>query len=670
MPKTARRTFRTDRLAVTMDDATHRRSIPCARHKETVMAGPRNQATARFNPREFHQTALFHVICVALLAIGINPAHGQSDDSPPERVLNERGLVRSGAVYIVRAEDSLRDRVAEIDRLAAAWKRSVIGLELEIESLGRLHARYEDVLAKLRAYETRRPEPNGPPPDRFPGDAPPPEFRPPPDSGPPPGSGPPPPDGMAGFDPSAGANFLRMFPQGDNRRASTSLRLERASLEAEIAVKQVHCDDLVASLQAKLTEIGRLQLEVIRLDSDLKPRYAALAGDTHVQQALEALNAGSNAMLMLGPSQDYSKTATATAKALEESQNQLQKRLAAYALNGTNWFTGMITAGETLLQDLAILTGRLQSLEREAASRKNLLAEQAKRQESLGHELNRATDAARKKQIESDLRLLQTRAATLTAERGSLRESIVELTAALGATRADFLQMVRASRQAIDAAEEKRALSSADPRSRAPRKPAPPNEREPSQSVATAPFKLRLRELEKTIRAEKVPLDADKSINWVDVTINSQPARKMVIDPSSDELRLSARFAAEAGIKPAQGDPTVEIMTLDGRTIQARRTAVETIGLGAFSLHDVACVVLPESAGDMPPRLGNSALGGFFTTIDADAASMVLNHVQVKPITHSGKGPTPRLSNLSQGKKPGPSTERPAAGRSSQGSGR
>jgi predicted aspartyl protease len=179
-----------------------------------------------------------------------------------------------------------------------------------------------------------------------------------------------------------------------------------------------------------------------------------------------------------------------------------------------------------------------------------------------------------------------------------------------------------------------------------------------------------LRELEKTIRAEKVALDVDKSINWVNVAINSQPFRKMVVDPSIGEIRLSARSAGEIGIRPAPGDPTVEIATLDGRTVQARRTAIEALVLGPFVLHDVACVVFPDSAGDMPPRLGNSALGQFVISIDLGGSSMVLTHVQVKPVTHSGKGATPRLSNLSQVKKSAPSPDRPSPGRSSQGSAR
>jgi hypothetical protein len=620
------------------------------------MARPKSRGAVVFNPREFRLMALFQGVCVAFWAIGITPGHAQSDDSPNERPLHDRGLARSGSVYTLRAEDVLKDRIAEIDRLAGAWKRAVIGLELELETLAPLHARYEDLVAKIRANETRRSDPNERMPERFPGDAPPPEFR-------SPSPGPPPPDGMAGFDPGPAGEFLRVLPQGDSRRAASSLRIERSALEAEIAVKQVHCDDLLASLQTKLAEIERLQLEVIRLDNDVRPRYAALAADTHVQQALEALNAGNNAMLMLGPSQDYSKAATAAAQAVHESQSQLLKRLAALGLKGQSQFTGLLAAGEALLQDLAILTGRVQGQEREASSRKNLLADQVKRRENLVRERSRATDANRKNQIETDLRELQTREVTLRAERASLRESIVELTTTLAATRADFLRMVRATRQTIEADDENRSESPAEPRQRAPRKKSSPSERASRQSGATDSFKQRLRELEKTIRAEKVTLDVDKAINWVDVAINTQPVRKLVVDPATDEIRLSARSAAEAGIRPAPGDPTVDIATLDGRTIQARRTTIEAVGLGPFVIHDVACLVFPESAGDMAPRLGNSALGGFVTKIDADAGSMVLTHVQVKPVSHSGKGPTPRLSNLSQGKKPAPSNAKPPAGR-------
>jgi hypothetical protein len=635
------------------------------------MAGPTDRGTAALGARNLHGIALCRGLWAALLATGMSPGLARADDPPPEQLLRERGLVRSGAVYIFKGEDHLRDRVAEIDRLAGEWNRAAIGLELELETLGPLHARYEDQLRKLRGFDAPRRGPGEPMQEGFPGDAPPPEFRPPPpDSRPSPGRDPPPSDGPAGFDSGAGEGFLRLLRPGETRRAASTVRLERAALEAEIAVKQVHCDDLVALLQAKLGDIERRQLEVVRLDSEIRPRYAALADDSRIQQALETLNADGNAMLMLGPSQDYRKAATETVQALQENLRQLTKRLAGLALTGTNRFAGLLGAGEALLQDLAILTGRQQSLEREATSRKNMLAEQAKRQENFTRELASATDPARKDRIAADLRALETRDQTLRAERAGLRDSIAEATATLESTRADFLRMVRAIRDAIRAADQELASSEAEPGAPPAGKRAPRGDRGPRQAIVTEPFKQRLRELEKTIRAERVPLDVDKSIHWVDVAINSGPPRKMVVDPANNEVRLSARFAAGAGIRPAPADPTVASKTLDGRTITGRRMSIEALALGPFVLHDVECVVLPASAGDMPSALGNRVLGQFSTAIDAGAATLVLTHVQVKPISHSGKGPAARLSGLSHGKKPPVSTDRPQAGRSSQGSAR
>ena len=101
----------------------------------------------------------------------------------------------------------------------------------------------------------------------------------------------------------------------------------------------------------------------------------------------------------------------------------------------------------------------------------------------------------------------------------------------------------------------------------------------------------RLQELEKTIRTETVSVDLDRSILWVDATLNGKPGYTMVVDPGAEDVRLSARVAAEIGVRPASGDgeAVVEIALAGGRTVTGAEGAAR---VGARRvLHGLGCRV-------------------------------------------------------------------------------
>jgi clan AA aspartic protease (TIGR02281 family) len=600
------------------------------------------------------------MIFASVAALGIIIPASWADERSPEQVLREQGLVRSGLAYIFKEEADLRDRIVEIGRQMAIWKEEQAGLEEQLETLSRLRLQHQEVMKKLRSLENgRRPnskESSRPP---FPDDGRrgPDPMPPPPDSGRfQPGSGPPPPppDGMNDFGPGPREDFLRQLHIGDSRRQYSILNAERAARTADIAYKQVFSDDLAKRLERQLGEIDRSRLEAVALDQQIRARYDKLANDPRVKQMVASLNGPNNPQFSLGPLKDYSKDLAETAGALAEARQGLLKRLAQVELKGMSRLTGLVGVAETLLQEMGYSAGRMQTLDREVASRKHLLAEQAKQQASLAESLSRAKDSSERNQIATQLKAKESRADTLRVEGVQLLESRGEVIRRFASQREDYLRIVKALKDAIDQADKENRSRTIDGQTQKSIGGRSGGERGSDQNTSTEPFKTRLREFERSIHSEQVPIDADKSIHWVDATLNGKSRKRMIVDLGINEIRVSARLASEVGVRSESGDQTVDIATVDGRIIRARPARLETVQVGPFTHHDVDCVVLPESAGDFPGVLGSGFFDQFSTRIDADARAIVLTQVQVKPIPHPNKASSAKSAVSSKIRKTAP----------------
>ena len=167
-------------------------------------------------------------------------------------------------------------------------------------------------------------------------------------------------------------------------------------------------------------------------------------------------------------------------------------------------------------------------------------------------------------------------------------------------------------------------------------------------------FKKRLREFEKVIHSDSVVVDTDKTIRWIEVSLNGKPHKPMIIDRGIPEIRLSARLASEAGVSADPGEPVADMTTIDGRKMPARWGRLETITVGPVTYHDVKCLVLSAQAGDVPSTLGGEFFNRLSTRIDADAGIIVLTQVQVKPIHQAVKGATTKATGSSRSKKTAP----------------
>ena len=51
------------------------------------------------------------------------------------------------------------------------------------------------------------------------------------------------------------------------------------------------------------------------------------------------------------------------------------------------------------------------------------------------------------------------------------------------------------------------------------------------------------------IRSERMAVDSDKGLVWVNATIGNNHRLKLIVQPESDIVRLAAVTAAEAGIR-------------------------------------------------------------------------------------------------------------------------
>ncbi len=211
------------------------------------------------------------------------------------------------------------------------------------------------------------------------------------------------------------------------------------------------------------------------------------------------------------------------------------------------------------------------------------------------------------------------------------------------AARGDYLRVVATLREALDLAASQPEDPDDGLKTRQELLVFPPGEKG-TRMPTTEQVAGRLAEFEKAIRSERVPVDADKAILWVDATLDGKAGKTMVVDFDAEDVRLPARVAAEVGVRAADDEPAIEITTTGGRTILARRARIATVQVGPVTASDVECLVLPEGYGEAPALLGGSFLKRFATRFDPETGTLVLTQVQVKSIGRAARTATPRAA--------------------------
>ena len=91
------------------------------------------------------------------------------------------------------------------------------------------------------------------------------------------------------------------------------------------------------------------------------------------------------------------------AGALTIAKQGLMKRMAQVELKGMSRLTGLVGVAERLLQEMGYSAGRIQTLEREAASRRHLLSEQARQRPSSDEKPVHAAETSERKPTATQL---------------------------------------------------------------------------------------------------------------------------------------------------------------------------------------------------------------------------------------------------------------------------
>lgn len=124
-----------------------------------------------------------------------------------------------------------------------------------------------------------------------------------------------------------------------------------------------------------------------------------------------------------------------------------------------------------------------------------------------------------------------------------------------------------------------------------------------------------------------VDLRKEGNILMIDVRINDNPIRSMILDTGAGSLSLPFAFAADLGITPGEATPQVQVQMADGKIVDAWRMTLESVQVGQFVVRDVVCIVLPEELHAAPALLGNSFLSHFTFNVDPERGKLLLSRI-------------------------------------------
>ncbi|XAL99218.1 TIGR02281 family clan AA aspartic protease [Phycisphaeraceae bacterium D3-23] len=124
-----------------------------------------------------------------------------------------------------------------------------------------------------------------------------------------------------------------------------------------------------------------------------------------------------------------------------------------------------------------------------------------------------------------------------------------------------------------------------------------------------------------------VDLRKEGNILMIDVRINGNPIRSMILDTGAGSMSLPYAFANDLGITPDENTEQIQVQMADGKLVDAWRMTLESVQVGQFLVRDVDCIVLPEELHAAPALLGNSFLAHFTFNVDPDRGKLLLSRI-------------------------------------------
>jgi len=120
-----------------------------------------------------------------------------------------------------------------------------------------------------------------------------------------------------------------------------------------------------------------------------------------------------------------------------------------------------------------------------------------------------------------------------------------------------------------------------------------------------------------------VPLEPGLGVWTTQVVLNDNVRGRFLVDTGSSVTLVSPRLAAEVGLTGTAAGSRIELHTVGGRTAGASAT-VASFRVGDVELRD-APVVVHDPGPDFDGILGNTVLGRYRVTVDADRRQLLLS---------------------------------------------
>lgn len=134
----------------------------------------------------------------------------------------------------------------------------------------------------------------------------------------------------------------------------------------------------------------------------------------------------------------------------------------------------------------------------------------------------------------------------------------------------------------------------------------------------------RLRDFEKEVFRETIPLDVGSNGSLFTMVSVNQQAIRMVIDSGATLITLPANAAAKLQVTVPDDAPVVPLVLANGGKINGRRVVLKTVRVGQFEAKDVEAVVLEPIAANAEPLLGLSFLDRYKFELDSSAKTLGL----------------------------------------------
>jgi clan AA aspartic protease (TIGR02281 family) len=119
-----------------------------------------------------------------------------------------------------------------------------------------------------------------------------------------------------------------------------------------------------------------------------------------------------------------------------------------------------------------------------------------------------------------------------------------------------------------------------------------------------------------------IPLEAARGVWVARLLVNRTEPARFLVDTGASVTVLSPRLAAAVGITPPRTSQRTELETLSGRA-GGPMVTIPSLLVGTLDVPDVSAVIYDPGFG-VDGILGNTVLGRFMVTIDADRQTLEL----------------------------------------------